>query len=666
MPGKRRESKKSPSESPRRATAVMDQEPSQKRAGGDVPAGQDAFGELALASPLTTAQWKTLRESVLKDFRSAPPKGLFGDSVHQGSVYRWGLATAFDRPLDDEFQWLSRVAAGVTRKRDRVTGEDACRWACQFQEALPGGSGDAVDAAAANLWAAAMPGLLQYLKEHDWWSLLGTLQDFRERQLQRDETRTMALIAVTEMGLTLSHHLRALPSCRRMTTSSVALLRRWCDRDNLAVTDVLSQPHHSRLVLASLWRIRRLLDHVVPITQTSKKKRAKRDLQLRAAADDICTELTTWIAAMTRSGGVQAFSSLAKADVRDDGGPRGLLLTASECGFPTDTDQKSKPASQTLLPAMKAALGDKSTQGRLAWQVSLPEALLNDEEAKLACLLPEWDVRRGRMTIAYDSPQMRVELVAGKSAVLSGVCEVQLSIDGQVCQPNGEWVTTCEYTDDDVHYLELEHPYEGGVVLQRQFMVLREDRCCLVADAVVESGQGKLAAGQASRPREIEYQLRLPLGNSIVATPESETTEILLGDDRTRGLLVPLAVNEWKTAAGNCRLEVTNDQHVVMRSRGVHQLFAPLWFDLSRPRFKRPRTWRKLTVAENLHAVPDHAAKAFRIQLGKAQWILYRSLSAAGPRTFFGKQMIADFYCARFDSDTQHYEDLITVEADLS
>jgi hypothetical protein len=71
-----------------------------------------------------------------------------------------------------------------------------------------------------------------------------------------------------------------------------------------------------------------------------------------------------------------------------------------------------------------------------------------------------------------------------------------------------------------------------------------------------------------------------------------------------------------------------------------------------------------LTVGESLHEVPDRHATAHRIQLGRWQWIVYRSLMPSGPRTFFGKQMIADFYCARFDADSQTYEDLITVEGD--
>lgn len=615
----------------------------------------------SVVSPLTAAQWETLRKKILDDQKKHPPSELFGRAASGGSIYRWGLATAMEHNVEDHIKWLSRLAAGVNEKRFRVPKSEAIDHAARFQEGLPGGYGDLLDAAEATLWAAALPGLLRYLPEQEWWSLLGTLQEFRDRQLQRETDGAMALISVAEMGLTLAWQLRSLPSCRRLETSSLKTLRGWTDSDNLAVSEALGHDNRLRLVLASLWRSRRLLQ-TVPRTKKQSKKQKRDRRELWQSLDQIQSELTTWAAAMTRSGGQQCFSMLPSSVVRDDASADGLLLSAA------------KLEQASLLPAMKAALGDKSTRGRLAWQVSLPESLLNDEDAGIACLLPEWDVRRGRTVIAYNRPQMALELIAGKTAVISGVCESHLAIDGKTCRPSGQWVTTCEYTDDDVHYLELEQSYEGNVVLQRQVMVLREDRCCLLADAVVESqfpskqdsnGRPSVAKNGATA-RKLSYQCRFPLGPSISATPETDTTEWWLGDKRPRALVIPLSANEWRSGLASTHVEATDDQHLLVQSRGEGQLFVPLWCDLSRPRFKSPRTWRQLTVGESLSNVPARLATAYRIQLGRWQWILYRSLAESGPRTFFGKQMIADFYCARFDAESQTYEDLITVEGDLS
>jgi hypothetical protein len=72
-----------------------------------------------------------------------------------------------------------------------------------------------------------------------------------------------------------------------------------------------------------------------------------------------------------------------------------------------------------------------------------------------------------------------------------------------------------------------------------------------------------------------------------------------------------------------------------------------------------------LTVAQQLRIVAPQIAAAYRIQVGSSQWVLYRSMSEPAVRTFFGRQLISDFYCARFDRDEQTYEDLITVEESI-
>ena len=60
-----------------------------------------------------------------------------------------------------------------------------------------------------------------------------------------------------------------------------------------------------------------------------------------------------------------------------------------------------------------------------------------------------------------------------------------IELEGQELAPCGEWDEVCEYTDDDVHYLEIEQPWTSDVLLQRQILVIREDRCVLLADAVL-------------------------------------------------------------------------------------------------------------------------------------------------------------------------------------
>ncbi|MDV6031106.1 MAG: hypothetical protein F9B45_13575 [Phycisphaera sp. RhM] len=636
-------------------------------------AGNDAV--VLEESPLTSAQWTTLRKRILADQETRPTGLIFGDAVGRGTIYRWGAATALQTPCDIQTQWLTRTAAGAgtSGKRFRTIEPDVM--VRRFQESLIRSPNELSEVWKVLVWSAAMPGLLQYLEEADWWSLLGTIQDYRDGLLQCDPTDPAVLIGVAEIGLTLSQRLAALPSCRRLAGSSIEALKKWCEQDDLSVSAVLAQPHQCRLALASLLRLRRLLRFVPPPKPAKKTKQKDRKAKSKTsigcsafekAIDEIAIELTTWVAALTGRGGVQAFSSLSERDVQDDLGKHGLLTFAAELD------------PETLQPAIKAALGTGQTKGRLAWQVSLPEAMLHDEEAKVICLLPEWDVRRGRTVVEYADRQSRLEWTAGKSTLISGRCETTIAIDDQPLEPLGDWVSTCEYTDDDVHYLEMEQLHEAGYILQRQFMVLREDRCCFFADAIVR-GQFHEALHRAADVRHdrdqgvnsdatsvplplIDYQIRFPLADGIGVETEAETTELFLGDHRRRALVLPLSAAEWKNSPSPTRLRATEDRHLLLASQGHGQLFVPLWVDVSRDRFSMKRTWRQLTVAEQLKLIPQRTAAAYRMQMGKAQWILYRSMAPSGPRTFLGKQMIADFYCARFDAKEESYEDLITVE----
>ncbi|QEF96839.1 hypothetical protein Mal15_08690 [Stieleria maiorica] len=654
-------------------------EPSRQAVAAEPESGSGGETLLLEESPPTSAQWTILRERILTDQRDQPIVEVFQDAVWRGTIYRWGVATAFGKPCDLQIEWLTRTAVGANTAGKRFCGIEPDAMAWRFQESLVQNPNNLSDVWSVLSWAAAMPGLLHHLEEADWWSLLGTIQDFRDGLLQRDPTHPAVLIGVAEIGLTLAHRLRALPSCRRLADSSIEALKRWCEQDDLSVSAVLSQPHQCRLALASLLRQRRLLRFVGPAKPSNKKKQRKNGKSksdvvgpaFEKSIDEIGIELATWVAALTGRGGVQAFSTLTTREVQDDVGKHGLLTYAA------DLDEES------LRPAMKAALGTSQSKGRLAWQVSLPESMLHDEDARVACLLPEWDVRRGRMVVDYADRQTRLELAAGKSILISGTCESVVVVDGQPLEPEGDWEATCEYTDDDVHYLELEQLHQGGYVLQRQIMVVREDRCCFFADAVVRGRVPSGSARSADNPGDgdgngtgrreqhkdpadalplIEYQVRLPLADKIDVQGEQETTELFLGDHRRRALVMPLSAGEWKNASSTTRLQATEDRHLLLAARGRGQLFVPLWMDLSRDRFASKRTWRQLTVGEQLKLIPPRTAAAFRIQLGKTQWIVYRSMAVSGPRTFMGKQIIADFYCARFDAEEESYEDLITVE----
>src|SRR5205814_1511571 len=80
-------------------------------------------------------------------------------------------------------------------------------------------------------------------------------------------------------------------------------------------------------------------------------------------------------------------------------------------------------------------------------------------------------------------------------------------------------------------------------------------------------------------------------------------------------------------------------------------LYAPLWIDLDPRRASRPLTWRRLTIGENFAVVPRDIAAAFRIQVGREQWFVYRSLAKRGNRSLLGYNTLHAFDCLQILAD---------------
>jgi hypothetical protein len=62
-------------------------------------------------------------------------------------------------------------------------------------------------------------------------------------------------------------------------------------------------------------------------------------------------------------------------------------------------------------------------------------------------------------------------------------------------------------------------------------------------------------------------------------------------------------------------------------------------------------TWRQLTVGESLNVVSRDVAAGYRVQIGKSQWLIYRSLGTRGNRTVLGQNFSSEFVVARFRPD---------------
>jgi hypothetical protein len=115
--------------------------------------------------------------------------------------------------------------------------------------------------------------------------------------------------------------------------------------------------------------------------------------------------------------------------------------------------------------------------------------------------------------------------------------------------------------------------------------------------------------------------------------------------------VAPLALGEWRAefAAGN--LAMDHQRLRLEAAANGRRLYSPLWIDLDARRCSRPLTWRRLTVGEYLAVVPRDAAVGYRVQSGKEQWLIYRSLTDFGNRSVLGHNTAYSFVCGRIKKD---------------
>lgn len=582
------------------------------------------------ASDGPSERWEVLLPRLRQLDDGTIVKKVFGPASRRGAIYRWGVSASTGMACNPLLNSLSRLAC--QDGKPQLSSVDLDLEAASFIDLVDRITNyNPQDALAANVWASALPALSTRIEPHRWWRLLDSLKQLHASILQRSTPYSRShLMLGGELGLTLAWRLPVIGSCGSLAKPGCQAVKDWANCEEDAVTASLATPQDARLVLASLLRCRALIE-IFSNRKFGKKQRA-------AGA-----RLATWVVAMTHTGGT-AFSGASAQDLKDDYAKGSLI----DCAIEFDRD--------SLKPAFAAAVGKPHGKGRLVWEIDLPETIHHDPQAQIAVGFPQWDVRRGRFHLNYSSDQMEVELFAGRRRVLRGSSQLRVELDDIEQHSQGEWEEVCQYSDDDVHYLELEQTWSGGIHVQRQILSLRDDRCVLIADAILPN------PGCDLTDVAINYASSYALDPGVELVPETETREAFLRDGKRRGLVIPLAASEWNVGPTNSTLVQTNDQHMQLVTRAHGALYAPLWFDFQQRRFDRNRTWRQLTVGDQLRLVGRDESVGYRIQSGSEQWMVYRSLGQRCCRTVLGKHLIADFYCSRFDPSDGSHDELLTVD----
>lgn len=267
-----------------------------------------------------------------------------------------------------------------------------------------------------------------------------------------------------------------------------------------------------------------------------------------------------------------------------------------------------------------------------------PAVSFHSEELRTSVLQTDWSASAAQLALDWSRSEVRCELTVGSDRLIAGMLPLRAQLNGRQLAAAGAWEEVCWDSDPDADYLELEIPLERGMRLQRQFLLTRRDGLLLIADALL-----------GCEPADLAIELTLPAAESTLFAGEVETSEGRVLTGRRRRLIVPLGISEW--ASDRRRGELTaSEESVTLRqtARQAAALYAPLCLVLDPRRAGRAVTWRQLTIGENLQIQSADRAVGYRVQLGKEQWLIYRSLTARANRTLLGVNLQTNFLFGRF------------------
>ena len=66
-------------------------------------------------------------------------------------------------------------------------------------------------------------------------------------------------------------------------------------------------------------------------------------------------------------------------------------------------------------------------------------------------------------------------------------------------------------------------------------------------------------------------------------------------------------------------------------------------------------------MTKHFHSDPPEGLITYRVQVGREQWLFYRSLAPRGNRTFLGQNYSSEFVCTRFRPDGTA-KDILAIE----
>ena len=154
----------------------------------------------------------------------------------------------------------------------------------------------------------------------------------------------------------------------------------------------------------------------------------------------------------------------------------------------------SDPVDKRLANACWAGAGKSSKSVRLP-----PDESDHSEWAQLAIMQSKWQRGAPKTGLNYSNGGFELE-VCNQRCLISGQTTPSILLDGHRLDPGSDNELVCWHSDDDIDYLEVQLVFDDQVTLQRQLILIRDDKVLLLIDSLT-----------SERDCAIDYECTIPI-----------------------------------------------------------------------------------------------------------------------------------------------------------
>ncbi|GEM_PF-2660395 len=292
--------------------------------------------------------------------------------------------------------------------------------------------------------------------------------------------------------------------------------------------------------------------------------------------------------------------------------------------------QKLEHLDQEAMPARRA-------RTYILHVGPLPDARQSAAESDLQ--------KRPEIRLIVRGNTVQIVMRVQEQLILQGLWPVKLRWNDPSLASESEWELLGRCRRPEAQYLEIEQKLPPFGRVNRQIIFVPRDQLVLITEAIYRDH------GDSAWAEPLEHSVSLPLAGGVRWEGNGEPAEGFLVSGRRLARVAALSVPEWcpRGFSGPFAAEPGWLRHDC-------QSRSPRWqlsfvFDLSPRRWRFPCVCRRLTVTEQKVVQPPEAAVAYRWQIGRAQWVYYRSLAKPAGRAFFGQHLRSETFLGRVDYD---------------